>query len=80
MAEVLRDYVFSASHRRGVSKYDYLFDGQVWKLNGADFRSTANSLRATLTTLARRKGLKIRTREPEQGVLIVQAYKADARS
>jgi len=80
MAEVLSDYSFSDSHRRGRSRYDHLFDGRVWKLNGADIRTSTNSMRATLTTLARRKGLKIRTREPEQGVLIVQAYKADERS
>ena len=80
MAEVLDDYEF---HPRGGfdPKYphDLWLNGQIWKLvKGTDYHCSLGSIRASLYTAGKRRGLFVRTNAIlEGGGLIVQAHSED---
>lgn len=55
--------------------YDTWLDGQIWQLDvGDDFEGKPQSMRANINNAAKKKGLKVRSRIVETG-LVIQSYK-----
>lgn len=79
MAEVLEDFDWNAV-RSPRSRYDWdrWFDGNVWKLvEGEDFTAKTSSFRTSVASAAKRRGHEVRTSIPEDGIVVLQAYKGD---
>ena len=76
MAEKLD--VFPESAQRSAYPLDDWLDGSPWALvRGEDFDHSPTSMRSMLSSGAKARGMKLRTRrrmEDDQEVLIVQAY------
>jgi hypothetical protein len=74
MAEVDKDFDFTAHHGNIRYPWEKWFDGQVWRLNrGEDFEIPTISMRTQIFTNASRRGLKARTRVIEDS-LWLQVY------
>ena len=63
MAEILENYDFPVwGPQECRYPYDEWFDGQIWKITkGIDFNCTIESMRVSLWTTAKKRGMKIRT-------------------
>ena len=63
MAEILENYDFPVwGPQECRYPYDEWFDGQIWKITkGIDFNCTIESMRVSLWTTAKKRGIKIRT-------------------
>ena len=76
MADVLTDFVFKG-RPRDLGMWTRYFDGQIWRLNGADIAGRRiEAVRATVISLARKRGLKVRTRI-DGDALVIQSYKPE---
>ena len=61
----------------GGSKYpwDQWLNGKPWKLmRGKDFDRAADSLRASVSAAAKRRGMTCRMTKPDDKTLIIQAF------
>lgn len=62
MAEILENYDFRGQGRPNIYPFDEWFDGQVWKVyQGVDFNCTLTSMRVTLRSAAKKRGIKMQT-------------------
>lgn len=79
MAVKLDTYAFE--NRRNGYKYDWdsWLDGDIWQLTKEeDFPDTTpKNLRIQSITVAKRRGLKVRTSIVSDTILVIQAYKPD---
>jgi hypothetical protein len=63
MSEILENYDFPLwGPKDCLYPYDEWFDGQIWKISkGIDFDCTLESMRVSLFTTAKKRGIRIRT-------------------
>lgn len=67
------EYNFSENGR--IYPWDDWFDGDIWELReGTDFNTPLAGFRATTYGQAKRYGKRVRTSNPKEGVLVIQAY------
>ena len=72
MAEVLEDYDFPRwGPQNCLYPYDQWFDGQIWKIcKGIDLDCTVESMRVSLFTTAKKRGVRIRTAKKGDAIII----------
>jgi len=71
MAEILEDYEFVQwGPQECLYPYDEWFDGQIWKITkGIDFNCTLESMRISLFSQAKKRGMKIRTSKKDDTLI-----------
>ena len=71
MAQVLESYDFKRVGRQPQYPYDQWFDGQICKIcKGIDFDCTVESMRVSLFTTAKKRGVRIRTAKKGDAIII----------
>lgn len=77
MAEILDNYDFSSTRKRGsIYPWEEWFDGKIRKLSrGDDFKGTAESFRVGAYNAAKKSGVTIQTRILDENSVVLRAIR-----